>query len=135
LLGDASRDELDPDFAHIRALELFCVRAGVTVMSLSARGAVGIGDAISVHHPDLVVLAGGGLADDAVANWTRLVRHAPGAIPVVLYRRGTERMRMATAGTPTLPSGADDARQRVLELIEAQPAPARVPALSRAASM
>ena len=28
-VGDASRDELDPDAPYIRALELFCVRAGV----------------------------------------------------------------------------------------------------------
>src|SRR3984885_11114307 len=35
LIGDASRDELDADSPHIRALELFCVRAGVRVLSLS----------------------------------------------------------------------------------------------------
>src|SRR6202050_4213097 len=41
LLGDASRDELDPDAPHIRAFELFCVRAGINVLSLSARGVQG----------------------------------------------------------------------------------------------
>jgi hypothetical protein len=58
LLGDASRDELDPDAPHIRALELFCVRAGVKVLSRSPRGISGIGDAVSMHRPDLVVVAG-----------------------------------------------------------------------------
>ena len=47
VVGDASRDELDPDAPHIRALELFCARAGVNVLSLSARGVAGIGDAVS----------------------------------------------------------------------------------------
>src|ERR1700728_4309345 len=56
VLGDASRDELDPDAPYIRALELFCVRSGMSVLSLSARGVSGIGDAVSVHRPNLVVL-------------------------------------------------------------------------------
>src|SRR6266567_8713162 len=68
VLGDASRDELDLDAPHIRALELFCVRAGIKVLSLSARGVAGIGDAVAVHRPNLVVLAGGYLADDTVAR-------------------------------------------------------------------
>ncbi len=42
LLGDASRDELDLDALYIRALELFCLRAGIEVMSLSVRGVGGI---------------------------------------------------------------------------------------------
>jgi MerR family transcriptional regulator, light-induced transcriptional regulator len=69
VVGDASRDELDPDAPHIRALELFCVRSGVNVLSLSARGVAGIGDPIAVHRPNLVVLAGGHLEDDAVGLW------------------------------------------------------------------
>src|SRR6202012_5577058 len=64
VIGDASRDELDPDNAHIRALELFCARAGVSVLSLSARGVAGIGDAVAIHRPDLIVVAGSHLDDD-----------------------------------------------------------------------
>ena len=51
LVGDASRDELDPDAPHIRALELFCMRAGVKLMSLSTRGVAGIRDALAAHVP------------------------------------------------------------------------------------
>jgi len=58
VVGDASRDELDRDAPYIRALELFCLRAGIKVLSLSARGVAGIGDAMAVHRPNLVVLAG-----------------------------------------------------------------------------
>ena len=54
LIGDASRDELDRDSPYIRALELFCARAGISVLCLSARGVAGIGDAVAIQRPDLV---------------------------------------------------------------------------------
>jgi hypothetical protein len=89
---------------------------------------IGIGDAIGVHQPDLVVLAGGDLADKAVANWAHQVRHTAGAIPIVLYRRGDQRQRMPTTGTLTLPAGAGEARQLLLELVEADRGLTRMPA-------
>jgi DNA-binding transcriptional MerR regulator len=118
-VGDASRDDLDPDAPHIRALELFCARSGVNVLSLSARGVAGIGDAVAVHRPNLVVVAGGYLSDDAVARWAYGIRLAGGVLPVVVYRRGAQRMRMRATGTSILPPGASDAQQRILELVEA----------------
>jgi DNA-binding transcriptional MerR regulator len=118
VLGDASRDELDPDAPYIRAFELFCVRSGVKVLSLSARGVSGIGDAIAVHQPNLVVLAGGYLSDDTVARWAYAVRLAAGAMPVAVYRRGDQRVRMRTTGTSVLPAGASEAQRRLLELVE-----------------
>jgi DNA-binding transcriptional MerR regulator len=42
VIGDASRDELDPDTPYIRALELFCARGGIRVLSLSARGVTSV---------------------------------------------------------------------------------------------
>jgi DNA-binding transcriptional MerR regulator len=141
VLGDASRDELDPDAPHIRALELFCVRAGIRVLSLSARGVAGIGDAVAVHRPNLVVLAGGHLADDTVARWAYSVRLATGAMPVAVFRRGDQRVRMRTTGTSVLPSAAGEAQRRLLELVEAEhggatvtTAPARDSDGSRAAA-
>ena len=119
VVGDASRDELDMDAPYIRALELFCVRAGINVLSLSARGVSGIGDALAVHRPNLVVLAGGHLGDDAVARWAYAVRLAAGAMPVVVYRRGEQRVRIRTTGTSALPPGPSQAQRRLLELIEA----------------
>jgi hypothetical protein len=120
LVGDASRDELDPDAPHIRALELFCMRAGVKMMSLSARGVAGIRDALAAHRPDLVVLAGGHTADDTVASWTYAVRLAAGPIPIALYRRGHHLTRLPTTGTTVLPSRATDAQQRLLELVDTE---------------
>ena len=120
VIGDASRDELDRNAPYIRALELLCVRAGIKVLSLSARGVAGIGDALAVHRPNLVVLAGGHLADDTVARWAYAVRLAAGAMPVAVYRRGDQRVRMRTTGTNVLPPGPADAQRRILELVEAE---------------
>jgi MerR family transcriptional regulator, light-induced transcriptional regulator len=133
VIGDASRDELDPDGPYIRALELFCVRAGVKVLSLSARGVAGIGDALAVHRPNLVVLAGGHLADDTVARWAYAVRLAAGAMPVAVYRRGDQRVRMRTTGTSMLPTGAAEAQRQLLDLVEAErgAASVRVPPTRR----
>jgi MerR family transcriptional regulator, light-induced transcriptional regulator len=118
VIGDASRDELDPDAPHIRALELFCVRAGIRVLSLSARGVVGVGDALAVHGPNLVVLAGDFLPDDTVARWAYAVRLAGGAVPVAVFRRGDKRARVRTTGANVLPSSAGAAQRRLLELVE-----------------
>jgi MerR family transcriptional regulator, light-induced transcriptional regulator len=120
VLGDASRDELDPDALHIRAFELFCVRAGIRVLSLSARGVSGLGDALSVHVPNMVVLAGSYLEDDAVARWAYGVRLASGAMPVALYRRGDQRLRMRTTGANVLPTGAGAAHRKLLALLEGE---------------
>ena len=120
VIGDASRDELDPDAPYLRAFELLCVRAGIDVLSLSARGVAGIGDAVAVHRPNLVVVAGGHLDDDTVARWAYAIRLSVGPTPVALYRRGPQRARVRTTATNVLPAGASDAQKRLLELIETE---------------
>jgi MerR family transcriptional regulator, light-induced transcriptional regulator len=118
LIGDASRDELDRDSPYIRALELFSARAGISVLRLSARGIAGIGDAVAIQRPDLVVLAGSHLDDDTVARWAYAVRLAAGAMPMAVYRRGAERIRVRTTGARNLPAGPRAAQRRILELVE-----------------
>jgi DNA-binding transcriptional MerR regulator len=120
VLGDASRDELDPDAPQIRALELFCVRAGIKVLSLSARGVGGIGDAVSVHRPNLVVIAGSHLSDDAVARWAYAVRLAAGAVPLAVFRRDARVKAVRTTGTTALPNAPSAAQRRLVELAEEQ---------------
>ena len=134
LVGDASRDELDPDVPYIRALELFCLRAGIEVMSLSVRGVAGIGDVIAVHCPDLVVLAGGHMSDDTVASWTHSVRREIGPMPIALYRRGDHFARMPTRGTAVLPSRASDAQRRLVAILEPELTAAPVAGHDRAGS-
>ena len=118
LIGDASRDELDRDSPYIRALELFSARAGINVLSLSARGIAGIGDAVAIQRPDLVVLAGSHLDDDTVARWAYAVRLAAGAMPMAVFRRGLERIRVRTTAARSLPASPRAAQRRMLELIE-----------------
>jgi hypothetical protein len=119
VIGDASRDELDRDFLHIRALELFCVRAGVQVLSLSARGTIGLADVLAAHPPNLVVLAGRHLDDDGMARWAYQARLATGSLPVALYRRGDGRIRVRATGTSVLPEAAGDAQRTLLDLLDA----------------
>jgi hypothetical protein len=120
VIGDATRDELDPDAAHLRALELFCIREGVHVLSLSARGIAGIGDAVAVHRPNLVIVAGRHLGDDTVARWAYGIRLAIGPLPLATYRRGDQRARSRTSGNTVLPAGAGAAARAVLEVAEAE---------------
>lgn len=126
LLGCAVRHELDPDAPCVRALELFCLRAGTRVLSLPARVLTGIGDAALVHRPDLVVLAGGGVDDSTVARWAHVIGRSVGPTPIVLYRPSSNRV----AGT-ALPPGPAEAQLRLLELAD-QPVPAAVVGLARA---
>jgi DNA-binding transcriptional MerR regulator len=119
VIGDASRDELDPDTPYIRALELFCARAGVRVLGLSARGVAGIGDVVAIYRPNLVVVAGSHLGDDAVARWDYAIRLSAGAIPMAVYRRGSS---MRAGSTPRqLPLDPLAAQGRILELMGADP--------------
>ncbi len=120
VIGDATRDELDPDAPFVRALELFCARGGINVLRLSARGVSGIGDVVAIHRPNLVVVAGSHLDDDTIARWAYAIRLAAGAISVATYRRGP-RNRMRTASAGVLPVGAAEAQRRIVEMIENEP--------------
>jgi MerR family transcriptional regulator, light-induced transcriptional regulator len=116
VLGDASRDELDPDAAYIRAFELLAMRSGACVLGLSVRGVANMSEALATHRPDAVVIAGGALSDDTVARWAYAVRLATGPLPVAVYRRGPQRARVRTTGAMMLASTPGEAARQVLEL-------------------
>lgn len=113
LLGYASADELDPDAPYIRALELFCERAGVKVLSLPTRALDGLSVAISVHGPDLVVLAGRQLEGDTVTQWAKLIARSNGPLPLALYRPPSGRVPGIV-----LPPTPADAQLRLVELAD-----------------
>ncbi len=113
VLADGSRGELDIDALYIGALELFCMRAGLKVLRLSTRALTGVGDAVSVHQPELVVLAGGQADDDTIERWAALVSRSVGPVPVGLYRRAT-----ATGSSTMLPPAPGEAQMRLVELVE-----------------
>jgi DNA-binding transcriptional MerR regulator len=140
IVGDAARDELDPDSPFIRAFELFCLRAGIRVLSLSARGIAGIGDAVTVFRPAAVVVAGSYLDDDLVARWAYTIRQSAGAVPIAVYRRGAERGRMRQTNNAVLPSNPLDAQRKLVSLLAPEPArratdAPRVPTRRRAAGL
>jgi MerR family transcriptional regulator, light-induced transcriptional regulator len=116
VLGDAARDELDPDAAYIRAFELLAMRSGVRVMGLSVRGVANMSEALATQRPDAVVIAGGAQSDDAVARWAYAVRLASGPLPIAVYRRGPQRARVRTTGAMMLASTPGEAARQVLEL-------------------
>jgi MerR family transcriptional regulator, light-induced transcriptional regulator len=119
LIGDATRDELDPDAPAVRALELLCARGGARLLCISVRGVNGLGEALSMLEPDAVVLAGSHARDDEVARWAYAVRSAAGALPVTLFRREVLRpLRGRTTGARHLPSSPSAAQDQILELIE-----------------
>jgi DNA-binding transcriptional MerR regulator len=118
VIGDACRDDLDPDAAYTRAFELFCVRAGARVLSLSARGVQGMGEAFAQREPSVVVIAGNHLPDDDVARWAYNVRLAAGPLPIALFRRGYHTPRVRTTGAQVLPPGALAAQQRLFEMVD-----------------
>jgi len=60
------------------------------------------------------------MADDTVARWAYSVRLATGAMPVAVFRRGDQRVRMRTTGTSVLPSRVGEAQRRLLELVESE---------------
>lgn len=120
LIGDATGSELDPNGPYTRALELFCARAGIDVLRLSARGVTGINEAVAIHPPDLVVVAGAHLDDDTVARWAYAVRLAVGPLPVAVYRRGGDRLRARTGDARHLPPSPGAAQRRILELLDGE---------------
>ena len=58
LIGDATRDELDPDALALAAFELFCARAGARVLPLPVSGVAGLSDVVESFLPQAVVIAG-----------------------------------------------------------------------------
>jgi DNA-binding transcriptional MerR regulator len=117
VLGDASRDELDPDAAYVRALELLAMRSGARVLGLSVRGVANMSEALAAHRPDAVVIAGGAQSDDTVARWAYAVRLAAGPLPIAVYRRGAQRARVRTTGAMILPSTPGEAARQVMDLV------------------
>jgi hypothetical protein len=114
LLINASQDELDLDAVYIRALKVFCLRAGITVLNLSGRATSGIGDAVSVHRPDLIVLAGKQIDEVTITRWTNATDRSIGPRPLALYRNETTRTH-----NTILPRAPGDAQLRLLELADA----------------
>jgi DNA-binding transcriptional MerR regulator len=123
IVGNACDGELDPATPAMLALELFCTRAGATVMSLPVASAGGLADAVAAIGPDALVVAGGHAPDDVVANWAYAVRACAGARPIMLFRREVAR-QSPCARARALPASPSDAQRQVLAQVHVGRLPA-----------
>jgi DNA-binding transcriptional MerR regulator len=119
LVGDATRNELDPDALGVRAFELFCGRAGARVMALPISSVAGLGDVVTSLSPDAVVIAGRFQSDDDVARWAYRVRAASGQLPTALFRRTRQSANVrSAAGARVLPDTPFGAQRQLLALLD-----------------
>jgi MerR family transcriptional regulator, light-induced transcriptional regulator len=118
LLGDATRDQLDPDALALRALELCTTRVGLRTLTLPITGLAGLGDVLGAYSPRVVVIAGGEENDDDVARWAYRVRAAAGALPVLLFHRTGRGDRTRTTGARHLAAAPTLAASQLLDLVE-----------------
>jgi DNA-binding transcriptional MerR regulator len=95
---------------YLGALELFCVRAGAAVFSLSVEAQSSIRDAVNALRPDAGGLAGDHIGDEATSRWAYTTRTATGAVPFTLYCRTVANHGAGRSpALPTSPSKAKDA--------------------------
>ena len=106
LVGDATRDDLDPDALGLKALQLFAVRSGARVLVLPITGVAGLTEVLGAFAPQVVVIAGA---------------HAS------LYRRGG-RADAARTTARILPDSAGEAHRVVLEVLDGRPRGVAAPA-------
>jgi DNA-binding transcriptional MerR regulator len=118
LFGDATRDQYDVDALALRALELCVTRAGLRALTLPITGLAGLGEVLSAHAPQVVVIAGGEAADDDVARWAYRVRAGAGAMPVLLFRRRGREERTRTTGARHLPTSPTLAAGQLADVLE-----------------
>lgn len=86
LVGDAGGGDIDGDQLAMRALQLFCDRAGVRVIALPVRCVVGLASVGATLAPDAVVIAGSERAEAHALTWTDHVADACGPLPHALFR-------------------------------------------------
>ena len=113
LIGDATAGSLDFDLPFVAALEMFCARAGLEVLTLPVGSVTGISDA--VDQLGVVVVAGSSADEDQLRRWLSAVRAAAGPVPLLFFR-GASRSRGTVAPDPL------EAQQAVLALLERPPA-------------
>lgn len=118
LVGDATRNELDPDALAVRAFELFCVRSGVRVMALPVGGISGLGDVVQSLAPNAVVLAGSHAGDDDVALWAYRVRASAGPLPLTLFRRAHRASGVRMTGAHVLSDTPFGAHRQLLAAVD-----------------
>jgi MerR family transcriptional regulator, light-induced transcriptional regulator len=123
LIGDATRDDVDPDALALRAFSLFCVRAGARVLILPVGSVSGLAEVLAAFRPQGVVVAGRNAPDDIVSRWAYRVRSNAGVLPTAVYRRGEAGRRTTGTGPRSLGDTPGEAHRTMLAMIESSPRP------------
>jgi hypothetical protein len=123
LIGDATRDDVDPDALALRAFSLFCVRAGARVLILPVSAVTGLAEVLAAFRPQGVVVAGRHAGDDVVSRWAYRVRATAGALPTGVFRRGEPGRRATGTGPRLLGDTPGEAHRTILAMIETAPRP------------
>jgi MerR family transcriptional regulator, light-induced transcriptional regulator len=117
LVGDACGSDLDPSTAQVRALELFCTRAGAEVLTLPVEAPGGLADVVAAVEPDAIVIAGSRAGDEALSRWAYRVRSATGRLPLALFHRDVHAVGPESRARvlPPVPSAAQEDLFAVIE--------------------
>jgi DNA-binding transcriptional MerR regulator len=110
LVGDACGTDLDPSAAQVRALELFCSRAGAEVLTLPVEAPGGLADVVAAVSPSAVVIAGSRAGDEALSRWAYRVRSVTGRLPLALFHRDVHAVGPESRARvlPPVPSAAQE---------------------------
>lgn len=120
LIGDACGTDLDPSAAQVRALELFCSRAGADVLTLPVEAPAGLADVVAAVRPSAVVIAGSRAGDEVLSRWAYRVRSATGRLPLALFHRDVHAVGPESRAR-VLPPAPSAAQEDLFALIESRP--------------
>ena len=121
LVGDACGTDRDPSAPQLRALELFCSRAGADVLTLSVEAPVGLGDVVDAVRPRAVVIAGSRVGDETLSRWAYRVRSATGRLPLALYHRDVHALGPESRAKVLSPAPSA-AQAELFEIVDRPPA-------------
>jgi DNA-binding transcriptional MerR regulator len=122
LIGDATKDDLDPDAPTVRALELFTGRTGIRVASIPVANHAGVVDLLQALRPGAVVIAGRHASDEDIARFAYAVRSAGGQLPLALFNRGDAEVSR-TSSVHQLAALPSEATAEALALLDGNATP------------
>ena len=116
LLGDAGAGAIDGDLLALRALQLFCNREGIRVVTLPVSCVAGLAGVCKRLAPDAVVIARTGQPLEHAVTWARHVDSAVGPLPHARFR--SPATGGAAAGEWVLPDAPHAAKRDLLARLE-----------------
>jgi hypothetical protein len=123
LIGDASSPPLDPMRPYTMALELLCLRAGLSTLTIPLCATVRLSEAVSAVEPDAIVIAGSRELSRHLLRWVTDVRAVSGPVPVLLYHYDDDGPSNGRSNVPTLSRSPLAARTEIVAALAADARP------------